>query len=853
MDKNEIYYKNVTAAAALLHDLGKFTRRAKEDKKSWTHWEFSYKYINKYFKGFNCIDDEMLEAIASLAALHHYDSKQYKRIKGYKDKKRKNELIEIEEFYEKTVKKDKAYADILNKIMIGDIQSSCERKVVKYNNSYIREWNFDCKHKNSCKHNHECTYKCRYNITYNGTEESPIKNIFTTLNNILNNNENEKNYNEYTYFQPGSLLELGYRKVNLRDKKENIIPKIKEDLDGFKSDLETIKSFKNLKIEDCINSWNFPYKKYASFICSSKWETIKDVSLYNHSQTTAAIAVSTLPKKNENFYTIHGKIYDIQKYIYHEINSNIEKPMQRIYVRSFLISLINILIPHILVRELGLYIFNIVFCGGGTFTIIMPRDEQLVTKAKDLIDKLIHKIQNTFENKIFIEYEMDEIQVKLVKNRMYYEECFKPISTRLYEKKYNRNIESLVYDDSKKYKKCKNCNINYKVNKENSEQCTICSIEEKWIKSKFSIENLCIDYNKVSIEDISCPEKFIYENIEDEVPIICFSQKQAEKLKKRYAVVDVYDIGKNYIKKSYEKCENCFGKDICDGPVEKNKKLDQFYSLDCFANKSENDSIIATAKIDVDDFEFLLYFVYPRLIIDTVYNFSISRLANTAMFFNLFFSMHLKKLIEDKFKDNIMILYAGGDDIMFTGNWESVVEAVRVIKEEFKSYTNTTNDKDDNLTITSSIKFHSSKRPFNLIVDDIESQLTVAKDEGKNCVNLNKRLLTYEELEEVIDASDILEDYVEKKYINRRTLYKLNTILQMCSSKDETDRMRARSIYHYLIESEIKRNKLLTNVIKEKVKDRLDVLVKPRRVVSEYIKEKSIVEFAIRKTRRRGE
>ncbi|WP_066019458.1 MULTISPECIES: type III-A CRISPR-associated protein Cas10/Csm1 [Clostridium] len=845
MDKDETYYRNITAAAALLHDLGKFIRRAKEDRKSWTHWEFSYKYINKYFKGFSCIDDEMLDAIASIAALHHYDSKQYKKIKGYKDEKRKDELIEIEDFYEDTVKKDKNYKCILNKVIIGDIQSSCERKIHKYKYSEMREWNSDCKYKGN--------YKSKNNIAYNGTEESPIKNIFTTLNNILNDNENQKKYNKYMYFEPNSLLEMGYREIYLRDKKETIIPKIKEDLDGFKSDLEIIKGFKKLKIEDCINSWNFLLKKYTSFICSSKWETIKDISLYNHSQTTAAIAVSTPLKKDEEFYAVHGKIYDIQKYIYNGINSNIEKPMKRIYVRSFLISLINILIPNILVRELGLYTFNILFCGGGTFTIIMPNDEEHIDMARGLMNKLTKKIEDIFENKIFIEYEIGEIKVKLKSDRMYYEKCFKPISTRLYEKKYNRNIKNLVYDDSKQYEKCKNCNINYKLNEENSKECGICSIEDKWIKDGFNIEKLCIDYNKVSIEDIADPDKFMIGNIEDETPIICFSQQEAEKLKTKYPIVDVYDIGKTYVKKSYEKCKNCLGKDICDGPITEDKISNEFYSLDCFANKSENDKIVATAKIDVDDFEFLLYFVYPRQIFNEIYNFSISRLANTSMLFNLFFAMQLKKLIEEKFKDKVMILYAGGDDIMFTGNWESVVEAVEAIKKEFRKYTNAENTGSDNVTITSSIKFHNSKRPFNLIAYDIEKQLTEAKDNGKNCVNLNGKLLTYEKLEEVIKVSDILKGYVEKEYITRAILYKLNEILKMCSSEDEIDRMRSRSIYHYLIESEIEGNKNLTGEIKNKVKKQLDTLVEPRQGENEYTKEKLIIEFAIRKTRRRGE
>lgn len=847
LSDKEKYYKDITAAAALLHDLGKFIRRTKIEKNK--HWELSYKYIKKYFKGFECVSDEQIDLIAGIAALHH-KAELNQTISKIKNKVRLEQLNEIKNILNNLKsKEDRTEYKIIEKIITGDLDSCSERKLFRDEDSEEAKKKLEIKNAQS--------------------EYSPLIYLFCTLNNIMSEYSNQIKYKNYVYFEPDSLNNFKNNPIQLGVFSKKIPEKIKNNLELFIKDIDYLKTFKKCTFEDCINSWDFLFKKYTSFICSSKWEYLKDISLYNHIQTTAATAVSVykeehLKNKCGEYLIIHGRIFDIQNYIYNGINSNIKKPMKRIFTRSFIISLINILIPNILIKKIELYTFNILFCGGGTFTILIPDEDIIKNRSREIMDDIKKEVGDLFNNKIYLEYEIQKVALKIDGDRTGYEKGFKIASMNLYEKKYNRTVENLVYDDSKGYAKCGDCGINYIKYDDESKLCSTCKLENDWIEASKDrgFRNFYIDYNNVNLDDIKYPNKFTKSEVKEGTPIICFSYDEADKIKDKYPIIDVYDIGKTYIKKTHDKCENCYGKDICDGPL-KNKEEDntQLVSLDCFSHMSENDTIIATAKIDVDDFQFLLYHVYPRKIMGEVYNFSISRLANTSSFFNLFFSMHLRRIIEEKYKDSVMVLYAGGDDIMITGNWEKVVDAVLCIKAEMRKIIGADkNEENDNITITAAILFHNSQRPFNLVVREVGSLLEDGKN-IKNCVNLNGKILTFKELQEVsMVSNDLVNNKLRKNIINRSLLFKMKELMKMVSSGDDIEKMRAYAIYNYLINSEIENKKFYEDMeknkkIKQEIKQMLESLICKNKSFynksNKYARERAIIEFAIRKSRER--
>lgn len=170
----------------------------------------------------------------------------------------------------------------------------------------------------------------------------------------------------------------------------NLVPEYNRLWDEFNSEFELIQN------KTDFNTLLALLKKYASTMPSAAYKSKSDISLYDHSKTTAALAVSRylfnrdgdvkLTQKDDlNCYlAIEGDISGIQKFIFkisspQEAQSGMSK---RLRGRSLYLTLLCDAIATYIAEELELCEANILFCGGGRFTIIGPETwYKLTTKA----------------------------------------------------------------------------------------------------------------------------------------------------------------------------------------------------------------------------------------------------------------------------------------------------------------------------------------------------------------------------------------------------------------------------------------------------------------------------------------
>lgn len=197
-----------------------------------------------------------------------------------------------------------------------------------------------------------------------------------------------------------------------------------------------------------------------------------------------------------------------------------------------------------------------------------------------------------FEGSIYLEWDTRIMNVK--ENKKYaFESYFRSAFNEVNQKKYKRTVEYLKLDTNSKYNVCENCKINTKSNS----LCNSCRIENEWLD--VDIEKFIIPYSKTDIKNIVDPKNF---EKNSEEPCIYFSFNN---FKRENLAVDIKEIGRLNVYKNTAFCSNCKSKETCV------IQEDAIVSLNCFASNSQNDEIIATAKIDVDDLGFLLYEVYP--------------------------------------------------------------------------------------------------------------------------------------------------------------------------------------------------------------------------------------------------
>lgn len=162
------------------------------------------------------------------------------------------------------------------------------------------------------------------------------------------------------------------------------------------------------------NSLYYLLKKYTSFIPSAVYLDEPDISLFDHSKTTAALASclyhyfqekKELASDDEHSYlVISGDLSGIQDFIY-KISSpqEAQKGMsKRLRGRSFYLTLLNDAIAHRIIHDLDLSEANILFCGGGHFTIIAPNTKKSHEELVNIKSEVNKSLFNKFGTDIYL-------------------------------------------------------------------------------------------------------------------------------------------------------------------------------------------------------------------------------------------------------------------------------------------------------------------------------------------------------------------------------------------------------------------------------------------------------------------
>ncbi|MEZ0328503.1 MAG: type III-A CRISPR-associated protein Cas10/Csm1 [Dissulfuribacterales bacterium] len=137
---------------------------------------------------------------------------------------------------------------------------------------------------------------------------------------------------------------------------------------------------------------------------------------------------------------------------------------------------------------------------------------------------------------------------------------------------------------------------------------------------------------------------------------------------------------------------------------------------------------LAIIKADVDRLGFIFSYGFRRK--ETQKDrFTISRLTQLSRMLNLYFTGYLPGLIQRDFPDTYTV-YAGGDDLFLISPWRQAFELAARINETFRRYTGN----NPNITLSAGISLMHSNYPVNRAVEETEKFLNEAKNSGRNCI-----------------------------------------------------------------------------------------------------------------------
>lgn len=499
------------------------------------------------------------------------------------------------------------------------------------------------------------------------------------------------NSNNYTLNLPVEKLELSH---NIYPKDEfKKAPDYKKLWDNF---VLEFKKIDNSNIKNFIETLDNLLLKYTWAIPSSTIN-LPDVSLYDHLKTTAAFSnclFNYLDEKHslKNYHInddespvllIGADISGIQSFIYDIVSQNAAKNLKG---RSFYLQLLIDNILQKTLNELNLYSVNVIYSSGGGFYLLAPNTNSIKNKIIELEKTISDKIYKTHKTSLFIAVDYIEVsQSDIFKQKI--NEKWETLSKKLNVKKRQRYKNKIVsdYDD---FFSAFDIGARQKRDAITGEEF---GKNEKIIQSEdYQIKettNLQIELGKILKNAeywVCCNNKL---NIDEQGFEICelgifnyfLTQRTIEKLIDTNLQIKKLNNTDFFI--SSAKQQNIYGF--------------SFYGGNKFPVDNENNPLTFDQLAGTGDFRRIAVL---RMDIDNLGNtFSngftknkrtFSRYCTLSRSLDFFVKGYINTIGQkNKYKNNSIIIYSGGDDLFIVGKWDIIIEMAKEINEKFHEWT----------------------------------------------------------------------------------------------------------------------------------------------------------------------
>lgn len=480
-------------------------------------------------------------------------------------------------------------------------------------------------------------------------------------------------------------------------------------------------------------------ERYTSFV-PSKMSIENDISLFDHLKTTAAIAsclyyyhreeLEDEPeienREDKKYLFVGGDISGIQDFIY---NVSYKGALKYLRARSAFLEFLTLDVALEILNRLNLSFANVVYAGGGNFYLLLPNTKE----AKDIVTLVRREVNKwlleRLEGDIYIAISFIETNGNAIMKMRDNESLWDKVNAEVRkekQRKFQECFEEEWWLISNENKTCKICG------KRTSELCSLTFNEEEKLE-------VCA----------FCEELFYLgkEILEAEVMVRSKDRKNYKKFELPFSNLylcrkkDITEFPVDavvFLKNSYAPLEFPFRQItvfVSDYAVR--DESGGIKSFDKIANNAIGAKKIALLKMDVDNL--------GKIFSEGLENNSLSRSSTLSRMLNLFFKAHLDSIIErsekklfktqNNDKREIVVIYAGGDDLMIGGTWNDVLELAFEIREVFRKYVGF----NPAITISGGYGIFDKKTPMIRMAKIINQRLEKSKSEGKDRIHLMER------------------------------------------------------------------------------------------------------------------
>ena len=485
---------------------------------------------------------------------------------------------------------------------------------------------------------------------------------------------------------------------------------------------------------------------HTSFIPSSTASAEEaDISLYDHSKITAAVAgcyseyflakqVLDFKKaaydqeeslmKEKTFLLFSADLSGIQKFIYNIVTDDALKSLRS---RSFFL---EILMEHIMDELLdGCHLSraNLIFQGGGHCYVLLPNTEEAQSFLRNFESTINQWLINNFSIGIYIAMAWLPCSGNDLINQPAeeapYKKIFSDVNEQIAHKKANRYTPEQI-------------KILNKPHSHGERECKICGITERltpddfceWCDALRSVSNSILKENLIMVTTTTPFSQKLGLTLpsatENEVYLYFLQESEARNLlKEPRGVLRVYSKNHPFTGVSYS--TRVFVGDYNSTPL-----------LDQMAKSHEGIQRIAVFRGDVDNLGYTMLAGYERQSQEVAerYRFvTLSRIAGLSRQLSLFFKYYVNQILDQPgqnritnappTKRDVMIVYSGGDDIFLIGQWQDTIEAALELREAFRVFTGGA------LTLSAGLGIFNVKHPVAVSSSEVAEMEQVSKQQ----------------------------------------------------------------------------------------------------------------------------
>ncbi len=489
------------------------------------------------------------------------------------------------------------------------------------------------------------------------------------------------------------------------------------DYDRLLSDYS--QGLKDLKLKpEYLNSLLELNEAYLSFVpASAQAGEPSDISLYDHSKTTAAIAAcivlylegkgiqdyrETLFDQEDSFYDLEAfsivslDISGIQQFIY---NIPSDGALKSLRSRSFYL---EIMLENVTDEILNLYKLpkaNLIYSGGGHAYILLPHLPEKRDELKAAIANMNKQLLKMFGTALFIAYGYQSCSAKelmsITDKPESYSDIFRSLGCSLAQDKLRRysaeqllDLNSLRSDTSGR--ECHICGKTASLTEfEDKTVCSIClsfiQLSNELIKPNTVYAVLRQQPASPSLQLLSATEKGYY--------LLPVKYQQAMEILKK----EPDNVVRFYSKNTY-RTDLPYSSRIWMGDFSAKTEDGNLKTFAELAEASQGIERIGVLRADVDSLgsAFLRGFVREEQ--ENKYKYvNITRTSALSRSLSAYFKYFINGLLaeskgslltgEDKNEVNIVVVYSGGDDMFLVGAWDEVLSCGIELQRSFSRYT----------------------------------------------------------------------------------------------------------------------------------------------------------------------